>query len=212
LLNARTAIASTAAGLTAAIVLISCGGEQPMTSTTTASTTSTAAGGNEGAAHVRPSHGGGFHAANAPSRQAGPSVKHILAGRVRAYVAALNDHDARRVCSMFAPGALSGFRFPHSEGSCPDSLSASIGYRDPRGLPVWRRSHLGTVDSVSTRGATGRVTATVQTLFAKGREPSVEDDLVYFTRRGGGWLIAQPDALLYRVVGAEPSPQAISPP
>jgi hypothetical protein len=176
------------------------------------SSTSTDLGVDEEPPNVSPSRGGGFHAAHAPSREAKPSLHHVLAGQVHAYVDDLDAGRTATVCAMFAPGALDQVSFPRQRGDCASSLAASIGYRDPRGLPVWKRSHVGVVDSVAENGGRARVTTTIETFFADRRQPSIEDDLVYFVKRGGDWLIAQPDAQLYRVVGAEPPPQAISPP
>ena len=59
---------------------------------------------------------------------------------VRAYVDALDARQGRRACSLFAPGALSAVDLPRDRGDCGESLAASIGYRDPRGFPVFSGS------------------------------------------------------------------------
>jgi hypothetical protein len=132
---------------------------------------------------------------------------------VFAYVAALNDRDGARACALFVPGALSSVDFPRDRGTCPDSLSASIGYRDRRGFPVYERSRVARVGAVAIEGQTARVTATTVTRFADNREPSVEDDLVYLRRQGDEWRIAKPSATLYRAIGVgNIPPEVLTPP
>jgi hypothetical protein len=132
---------------------------------------------------------------------------------VDAYVAALNAHDGERACALFVPGALSDLDFPRDRGSCAGSLSASIGYRDPRGFPVYESSRVARIPAVAIEGSTARVTATTVTRFAGNREPSVEDDLIYLDQQGGGWLIAKPSATLYRAIGVgNVPPQVLAPP
>ena len=147
-----------------------------------------------------------------PSPRLG-SPERRAAGVVRAYVAALNARDGKRACSLFVPGGLASVRFPRDRGSCAASLSASVGYRDPRGFPVYVRSRVARVPDVAISGASARVTATVVTHFAEGREPSIEDDVIYLTNRGGRWLIVKPSATLYRAIGVgNIPPQVLSPP
>lgn len=132
---------------------------------------------------------------------------------VGAYVAALNERDGARVCGLFAAGALSEVDFPRDRGTCADSLSASIGYRDPRGFPVYERSRVARVAAVAIEGRTARVTATTVTRFGGDREPSVEDDLVYLDAAQGRWRIAKPSATLYRAIGVgNVPPQVLTPP
>jgi hypothetical protein len=93
------------------------------------------------------------------------------------------------------------------------SLSASIGYRDPRGFPVYVGSRVARIPGVAINGPDARVTATIVTKFAGNREPSVEDDVVYLRGREGRWLIAKPSVALYRAIGVgDIPPQALSPP
>ncbi len=132
---------------------------------------------------------------------------------VRAYVAALNARAGGRACGLFVPGALAAVELPRDRGSCAASLSASIGYRDPRGFPVYDRSRIGRIPSVAIDGSDARVVATTVTHFTGNREPSVEDDLIYLRSQGGRWLIAQPSATLYRAIGVgDIPPEVLAPP
>jgi hypothetical protein len=136
------------------------------------------------------------------------------AGRtVREFVEALDQRDGALACSLLESGALGEIAVPQPRGGCAESMQASIGYRDPRGLPVWRGAELSNLRSVQIDGATARVVATIVTRFADRDEASVEDDIVYLSREGDGWLIAKPSATLYRAFGiADVPPTAISPP
>ncbi len=132
---------------------------------------------------------------------------------VRAYVSALDHRDGARVCRRFAPGALSSIRLPRHRAGCGSSVSASIGYRDPRGYPVYEGSRVARIASVSIDGLSGRVVATTVTRFAGEREPSIEDDVVYLRRIAGRWLISKPSAALYRAIGVgDIPPRALAPP
>jgi len=172
--------------------------------------------------HRHQNHGGsrprGTHQQVQKAVRASPAprlapTQRQAASVVRAYVAALNAHDGKRACALFVPGALSSVRFPRDRGSCAASLSASVGYRDPRGFPVYVRSRVARIPDVAISGTNARVTATVVTHFAEGREPSIEDDVVYLTKGGGRWLIVKPSATLYRAIGVGIiPPQALAPP
>lgn len=141
------------------------------------------------------------------------SDERAAAAAMRAYVRALARRDARAVCASFAPGALRGVRFPRERGSCADTVAASLGYRDPRGLPVWRSSRLAGPISAQVDGERARVVATVLTRYADDREPSIEDDVLYLERRAGTWRLVQPSATFYRAIGAtEVPPSALAPP
>jgi hypothetical protein len=132
---------------------------------------------------------------------------------VRSYVAALSARDGARACALFVPGGLSEIDFPRQREGCASSLAASIGYRDPRGFPVYERSRIARIRSVSIDGTEARVTATTVTRFADRREPSVEDDVVYLAREEGPWLIVKPSVALYRAIGAgDIPPQVLAPP
>ena len=132
---------------------------------------------------------------------------------VRAYVGALDSHDGGHACALFVPGALGKVEFPRDRGDCASSLESSIGYRDPRGFPVYRGSRVARIDSVNINGADARVVATTVTDFAGNREPSVEDDVVYLRNQGGRWLIVKPSAALYRAIGVgDIPPTVLAPP
>ena len=125
---------------------------------------------------------------------------------VRGYVSALDARSGRGVCDAVASDALAKLALPKNRGSCPASIAASIGYRDPRGYPVWRRTRILRFRSLDVHDATARATVTVKTIFADDRDPSIEDDVVYLTRSGGRWTIAKPSATLYRAIGAGTPP------
>ena len=132
---------------------------------------------------------------------------------IRAYVGALDARDGARACELFVPGALSQVHLPRDRGTCARSLSASIGYRDPRGFPVFQSSRVARIPAVAIEGSTARVTATTVTRFADNREPSVEDDVIYLSKHGDTWLIAKPSAALYRAIGVgNIPPQVLAPP
>jgi hypothetical protein len=129
------------------------------------------------------------------------------------FVAAIDQGDGEAVCAAFAPGALDGVRFPKSAGSCAATVDASLGYRDPRGLPVWRGSKPTGDISARIGGAGARVTATILTRYRGQREPSVEDDVLYLRRIGDQWLIVKPSATFYRAIGVADVPlDAFRPP
>jgi hypothetical protein len=132
---------------------------------------------------------------------------------VRAYVQALDDHDGARVCALLAPGAIDEVELPVARGGCGASLSASIGYRDPRGLPVWRSARVASVRAVRLDPAQAKMLITVATRFADRDELSIEDDVVYLVRDENSWLIAKPSATFYRAIGVGDIPASvISPP
>ncbi len=136
-----------------------------------------------------------------------------VASVVRGYVAALDTRDGERVCALFLPGALDKVRLPRDRGDCAPSVQASIGYRDPRGFPVYEHSRVARIRSVAIDGSEARIVATMVTRFAGNREPSIEDDVVYTQQRGGRWLIAQPSAALYRAIGeGDIPPSVLAPP
>lgn len=163
----------------------------------------------EAATEPEPAHGEHECVEEGPS---GPppesSDERAVAAAVRSHVRALSRRDARAVCAAFVPGALRGVRFPRERGSCERTVAVSLGYRDPRGLPVWRTSRLAGEISAQVDGERARVVATVLTRYADDREPSVEDDIVYLERRAGRWLLSQPSATLYRAIGVAEIPAA----
>jgi hypothetical protein len=140
------------------------------------------------------------------------ALEHEAAATVRDYVAALNARDGAAVCELLVPGAIDTVDLPVERGSCAASLDASIGYRDPRGLPVWAGSKIRGL-RVEVNDPSARVVAHITTAFADRDQPSFEDDIVYLTRSGRGWLVTKPSATLYRAVGIADVPLAVlSPP
>jgi hypothetical protein len=136
-----------------------------------------------------------------------------VARAVRAYVEALDQRDGAAVCALLAPGAIDEVELPEKRGDCAASLKASIGYRDPRGLPVWKSARVVALPSLEVDGEQGKVVATTVTRFSDRDEPSIEDDVVYLVRSGDEWLIAKPSSTLHRAVGvADVPPSVLAPP
>ncbi|MGH2952110.1 MAG: hypothetical protein ACRDKX_08705 [Solirubrobacterales bacterium] len=136
-----------------------------------------------------------------------------VARTVRAYLLGLDAGDGARVCSVLAPGAIEEVELPRDRADCAASVSASIGFRDRRGLPVFESLKLAGVRAIEVGGDAARARATTVTTFADRDEPSIEDDVVYLTRIGAEWRIAKPSAALYRAVGiADVPPSVLAPP
>jgi hypothetical protein len=209
--------------LAAAVVVAGCGGDGGATTTTATSTTAAV----EAVSPRPPNHRqprkpaprerrhdhrlGGIPK---PSHRALHRARHPVgaAATVKDYVAALDAGDGERVCSLFLPGALEGLKLPKSSGGCGTSMSASIGYADPRGSPVFAGSTLEAVRSVVIDGSLARVTATIRSTFSD-REPSIEDDVIYLREAAGDWRLVQPSATLYFAIGAREVPlSALAPP
>jgi hypothetical protein len=132
---------------------------------------------------------------------------------VRAYVEGLDARDGGAVCHLLFPGVIDGVDLPRRRGSCADSLRASIGYRDPRGLPVWDSARVRGLLTVAVDGDRASVTVTTVTRFADRDQPSIEDDVVHLRREAGRWLIAKPSSTLHRAVGiADVPPRVLAPP
>jgi hypothetical protein len=210
--------------------LAGCGDDDettPAASEETQTTTETQSA-NDGSGDEGGGNGGGGAGGGAPApddKPSGPAesgagdprvteLEREAARTVREFIAALDARDGEDVCALLAPGALDQVELPRPGPSCAASLEASIGYRDPRGLPVWEGGQLTEVRSVELgdAGTQAAVTATVIAQFADRDEPSVEDDVVYLNHVGGEWLVAKPSATLYRAIGAEAAPSALTPP
>lgn len=132
---------------------------------------------------------------------------------VRAYVEGLDARDGEAVCDLLASGAIDEIQLPRRRRGCAESLRASIGYRDPRGLPVWDSARVRGVLTVALDGERASVTVTTVTRFADRDQPSIEDDVVHLRRQGGRWLIVKPSSTLYRAVGiADVPPRVLAPP
>jgi hypothetical protein len=132
---------------------------------------------------------------------------------VRQFITALDERDGERVCSLLAEGALEALELPRPGGDCAASLTASIGFRDPRGLPVWESAELTQLRFQRLGGEAATAIATVATEFADREQISIEDDIIYLVRIDGRWLIAKPSSTLYRAVGiADVPPSVLAPP
>jgi hypothetical protein len=164
--------------------------------------------GGAGQGGVRPSGGGGTG-----ERPPSSADKGRIERTVKAYVAALDADDGATLCRRFAPGALHGVKLPVHRGTCAATLTASVGHRGEPGAPRWLGTKLVDADTVVlVRGGDGRFTGTVVHTLA-GREPSIEDDVVYLRKVNGTWLIAKPSASFYRAIGARDVPvTALAPP
>jgi hypothetical protein len=131
----------------------------------------------------------------------------------REYLDGIDARDGERVCAVLAPGAIQNLELPRERAGCETSLDASIGYRDPRGFPVFDRARVESVEDVTVGAGEARVTVTVVTRFADRDQPSIEDDLIYLVEIDGEWRVVKPSATLYRAVGKpEAPPEAIAPP
>ena len=215
------------AGL-AALVVASCGGGEDSGDTVTTTTPPSPPAAERGDARPREERTPGGGNRGGTDRGGGPptgpaetgeddprltALEREAAATVRDYVAALDAGDGGRVCRLVAPGALAEFELPRPRGDCERSLSASIGYRDPRGLPVFEGAEIADLGSLEIEPGQATVIATIVTSFADRAEPSIEDDIVHMTRASGRWLIAKPSATLYRAVGiADVPPSVLAPP
>jgi plasmid stability protein len=206
----RSAVISS---LALALALAGCGekGEPQVTAPRTAATATGAADSPQAGA------GAAEGAGNDSDRDSDPAARAAARRRavervVRAYLQGLDARNGAAVCRRLAAQVLEEIDLPRERSSCAASLDASIGYRDPRGLPQFAGVQLAQLVSTQADRRRARVTATVVTRFADRDEPSIEDDIVYLERVGADWLIAKPDAALYRAVGAEPSVRSIVPP
>jgi hypothetical protein len=226
-LNACSAarLVSSAAIVTAALLLAGCGGagkEHGPSSSPSGQGERTKAPGNATAGH--PAHKrsserqAGSATSGAPTDPFTSGAGHegaAVAASVRGYVAAIDRHDGSAVCAILAPGALRGFSLPERRGGCAQSVSASLGHTEPGG-PVWRRSRIRSLDRIdldSSDPRLARARVTVVHLFGGGREPSIEDDLIYLRYVAGRWLVAKPSSTFYRAVGARTVPiRALTPP
>ena len=179
----------------------------PAATTTTAPTTTTSGGGTTTGGGQTTTGGGGQGGGSAAGARERAVTKAVFA-----YVTALDRGEGGRVCSLLVPGALDSVDLPFRRGGCGPSLDRSIGYRDPRGLPVFGGVRL-TGLRLTVKGDRARAIATVRTNFVDRDQPSVEDDVIYLVPDRDRWLIAKPSALLYRAVGiADVPPSVLAPP
>lgn len=208
-------IATALAG--AALLAAGCGEkDEPRAELTAATSTTSTNPATEAAAKP----GSGENGGEAGDSNPGPTPAEVAAKRrreaervVREYIEALDERDGAAVCGLLAPGALDGVKLPHDRGSCAASLNASIGFKDPRGLPQFAGVAVAQMGSTDVGAKQARVTTTIVTRFADRTEPSIEDDIIYLTRVGDELLVAKASTALYRAVGiADIPPEVISPP
>jgi Putative lumazine-binding len=143
----------------------------------------------------------------------GENAEKQVVRAAREYLEGIDARDGKRVCAVLAPGAIQNLELPRERAGCEPSLDASIGYRDPRGFPVFDRARVESIEDVTVGAGEARVTVTVVTRFADRDEPSIEDDLIYLVEIDGKWRVVKPSATLYRAVGKpEAPPEVIAPP
>jgi hypothetical protein len=229
------AIAAAATALALAGCGGSGGGRSTATETTmsTTSTSSTAVGGGSATRKLPAGAAGPVDTAEeaaegpaateaSPEAQAnGPQATGELEGSdrtaatrvVRSYVAALDRHDAVRVCALIEPGGVLLSDLPVRRSGCTASVRASIGSRPRGGGPAWRRTEIFETKPETLGDDRARITTTVTHHFSDRKYVSVEDDVIYLERLGGRWLVAKPSATFYRAVGyAQPPLRAFAPP
>jgi hypothetical protein len=93
-------------------------------------------------------------------------------------------------------------------------MTGSIGFADPRGTPVWRRTILSGVESALLRkGARVQLSVAIVTQFEDRDQPSVESDIAYLEPTASGYVLAQAPGSLWRAVGKpDVPPSVITPP
>lgn len=132
---------------------------------------------------------------------------------VRAYFDAIDEREGARVCALLARGALAEINLPRRRATCAASLDASIGYRDPRGLPQFESVAIAGPPAIRATRAQARLTVPVVTEFADREQASVEDDIVYLVREDGRYRVAKASSALYRAVGiGDIPPSVLAPP
>jgi hypothetical protein len=140
------------------------------------------------------------------------SREEAAATAARGYIQALDRRAGAAVCRAFVPGALDPVEFPEARGSCPATIEASLGF-ERRGRPVWEGSEMTEDVSAKVTGDAARVVATIFTVYADVREPTIEDDIIFLAASGDHWLVAKPSLTLHRAIGdADPPPSALTPP
>lgn len=131
------------------------------------------------------------------------------------YVAAINDRDGAELCKLLDPDFTDALELPVKGGDCARQLSRSIGYRDPRGTPVWEETFLsGTESALLRRGENIQLSTAIVTKFRNSSEASVESDIAYlYPTPGGGYILAKAPGSLWRAVGKpDVPPSVITPP
>ena len=198
--------------LATALAFAGCGDDEPQSTAVSAQSTATTTTTTATEADRPPPKGKPTKPAEAPPGDPRRTALEQSAEQtVRDYVDALDARDGAAVCDLFAPDALTPVKLPEPGDDCGASVAASIGYRDPRGLPVWKHATLEhmRVNQLADDGESAQVVATVVTTFADRDELSTEDDVVYLTRSGGHWLVAKPSATFYRAIGVGDIPASV---
>ncbi|HKG36727.1 MAG TPA: hypothetical protein VKA89_09850 [Solirubrobacterales bacterium] len=150
--------------------------------------------------------------AGVEDRPGGPRDQAAVA-LVRRYVTALDGGDGATICRIVAPKALRRVPLPRRRRTCAASVSASIGYRNPRGSPQWRGAAVVGPPAVTRAPYGARVVVPLRTRFADRAYVSREDDVVYLRPKGEGWQIAKPSAVFFRAIGrASVPPTVLAPP
>jgi len=130
------------------------------------------------------------------------------------YVRAINLRDGAKLCSLLDPSFMDELQLPVTRGSCTQRLTGSIGYADPRGTPVWKRTVLSGVESALLRkGARVQLSVAIVTEFEDRDQDSVESDIAYLEPAGKGYVLAKAPGSLWRAVGKpDVPPSVITPP
>lgn len=133
------------------------------------------------------------------------------------FIVAIDDRDARAICRALTPEAANRLELPETGNNCATSVEASIGFADPRGFPVWESSNpAGPISAELDEEATrATVVLTVATRYADGREPTVEDDIIYLVRPTDSdpWQVSGFGTTLLRAIGTgDIPPSALAPP
>jgi hypothetical protein len=203
-------------GLVVVVVLAAlsgCGGDTAPSSTTLTVTAPPSASPSASQTTVQTEPDGTGPAETATEDPRVNSLEETAGRTVRKYIDAIDAKDGAAICALLLPGAIDEIDLPVARDSCAASVEASIGYRDPHGIP-WEHTELLSLRKVEvSNGRTATVLASIRTDFADRDEPSFEDDIVFLTRSQDQWLLTKPSASLYRAVGVADVPLAVlSPP
>jgi hypothetical protein len=238
----RRRVGGSAVAAIAAIALAACGGGENATTaaevaTTTASTTTIrdpgprieeapqgatreAGGPGKGAEENEQAAVGGADVDAEPTQEdVDAAERHQVAAAEDAYadyVEAINRRDGAELCRLLDPSFTDELALPVRSGSCAQRLSRSIGYRDPRGTPAWKRTVMSGVESALLReGARVQLSVAIVTEFRDRDQASVESDIAYLEPAGrrGAYVLAKAPSSLWRAVGKpDVPPYVITPP
>ena len=220
----QSALAALAAVLLVSLVAAGCGEKDetpdPESAATTSAPTIEEPPANEprddtGAkAPTAPNGGGGASAEDLAERRAVAAAERSY----RRYVNAINDADGTNLCALLDPSFQSELELPVPRGACAERLSASIGYADPSGAPVWKATKLSGIEStIVGKGDRVQLSAAITTEFADRDVPSLESDIVFLEPVGKGerktYRLMKAPGSLWRAVGQpDIPPSVITPP